>query len=210
MIHTSARDCQSSVYRQERHFGQQLLRAVGFTVSGFKLIALEAFGAASTAAVSGPIAHLAQTMQQPVTHSPSDLPFVNAASPCLQANGCCRQAVAQLVSHSLSRLASCSCGCLLAGQWLLSPGSGPGGLSSPEPPFFVFLRLPLALLHCAGQWLLSPGSGAAGRLALLQWGAFVLPTLYWMRSRGWNVQAVLSLQQLGTPQQWLAGEWVVV
>lgn len=60
----------------------------------------------------------------------------------------------------------------------------------------------------AGQWLLSgpPGTAAAGRLALLQWGAFVLPTLYWMRSKGWDVRAVLQLQQLGTLQQWLAGE----
>ncbi|WIA43570.1 hypothetical protein OEZ86_010019 [Tetradesmus obliquus] len=59
----------------------------------------------------------------------------------------------------------------------------------------------------AGQWLLSgsPGTAAAGRLALLQWGAFVLPTLYWMRSKGWDVRAVLQLQQLGTLQQWLAG-----
>jgi hypothetical protein len=66
-----------------------------------------------------------------------------------------------------------------------------------------------ALPNClpAGQWLLSPGNGAAGRLALLQWGAFVLPTLYWMRSKGWNVKSVLRLQQLGTPQQWLAGGW---
>jgi hypothetical protein len=37
-----------------------------------------------------------------------------------------------------------------------------------------------------------------------------------MRSKGWNVQAALSLQQLGTPQLvswlagWLAGELVVM
>jgi hypothetical protein len=66
----------------------------------------------------------------------------------------------------------------------------------------------LVSLLPAGQWLLSglPGSAAASRLALLQWAAFVLPTLYWMRNKGWDVRAVLRLQQLGTPQQWLAGE----
>ncbi|KAF8056131.1 hypothetical protein HT031_006482 [Scenedesmus sp. PABB004] len=58
----------------------------------------------------------------------------------------------------------------------------------------------------AGQWLLAgdPGSGAA-RLAALQWGGFVSPTLVWMRRRGWDLADTLRLAPPARPTDWLAG-----
>ncbi len=49
------------------------------------------------------------------------------------------------------------------------------------------------------------GTAAAARLAALQWGAFVLPTLAWLRHRGWGIRDTLLLRPPAHPAQWLTG-----
>lgn len=45
-----------------------------------------------------------------------------------------------------------------------------------------------------GQWLISSsGPTAAGRLALLQWAVFVLPTLFWVHSKRWDFKQTFTL-----------------
>jgi hypothetical protein len=52
----------------------------------------------------------------------------------------------------------------------------------------------------AGQWLLAtgatsaPAGGFAARLALLQWAAFVVPSITWVHRSGWHLPSVFKLQ----------------
>lgn len=59
----------------------------------------------------------------------------------------------------------------------------------------------VCLSCCSGQWLLSStGPAAAGRLALLQWGAFVVPTVIWAQQSGWKLQDTFKLAPASAKQ----------